>query len=102
VTSRAPLAAMPGVPPLAETPQLKGYEVDNWYGVLAPAGTAHAEAARLADALQACVEDSALAARLQDQGVLPALLREQKFGDLIAGDLKKWRAIAPTLHLPDA
>jgi tripartite-type tricarboxylate transporter receptor subunit TctC len=102
VTSKAPLAAMPGVPALAETPQLKGYEVDNWYGVLAPAGTARDESARLADALQACVENSALSARLLDQGVLPALLREQKFGDLIAGDLKKWRAIAPTLHLPDA
>jgi tripartite-type tricarboxylate transporter receptor subunit TctC len=38
VTSRTRMAALPQVPTMAEA-GLPGYEVSNWLGVLAPAGT---------------------------------------------------------------
>ena len=38
VTSRERVEALPGVPTLAETPSLAGYDLNNWAGLFAPAG----------------------------------------------------------------
>ena len=45
VTSARPSALLPGVPALAET--LKGFEIDTWWGLLAPAGAPAAELQKL-------------------------------------------------------
>jgi tripartite-type tricarboxylate transporter receptor subunit TctC len=37
VTSRDRVPALPAVPTLGETPALSGYELNNWFGLFAPA-----------------------------------------------------------------
>ena len=38
-----PIAALPGVPTVAEAAQLPGFEADIWFGMLAPAGVPEPE-----------------------------------------------------------
>ena len=39
VTSRTRVSVLPNVPAVAETPSMAGYQLVNWYGLFAPAGT---------------------------------------------------------------
>jgi tripartite-type tricarboxylate transporter receptor subunit TctC len=39
VTSKVRVSALPNVPPVADTPSMAGYQLVNWYGLFAPAGT---------------------------------------------------------------
>ncbi|WP_454692206.1 Bug family tripartite tricarboxylate transporter substrate binding protein [Achromobacter aloeverae] len=99
VTGSTPLASLPGVPPLADTPDLKGYLIDNWYGVLGPARLPGARVALLGDAIEACLKDDNLRKKLQVQGVEPALARNARFGELIGADIAKWKTLVRALGL---
>jgi tripartite-type tricarboxylate transporter receptor subunit TctC len=39
VTSKTRVAALPNVPPVSDAPGMAGYQLVNWYGLFAPAGT---------------------------------------------------------------
>ena len=39
VTSKTRVSVLPNVPAVAETPSMAGYQLVNWYGLFAPAGT---------------------------------------------------------------
>ncbi|MCS6891404.1 MAG: tripartite tricarboxylate transporter substrate binding protein [Rhodovarius sp.] len=87
---RLPIA--PQLPTLAEL-GVAGVDVDNWWGLLAPAGTADAIIAQLNGAANEMLADPAIAQRLTDQGLTlrggpPELLRRQ-----IAADLIRWAAV---------
>jgi tripartite-type tricarboxylate transporter receptor subunit TctC len=53
VTSAQRLPALPDVPALAEHPGLAGYDVVNWFGLFAPAGTPQPVVDQLNAALRA-------------------------------------------------
>ena len=59
--------AMPDVPAIAET--VPGYEVLNWWGVLAPAGTPAAIVAKMHGALAALLRDSEVKDVLAREGM---------------------------------
>ncbi|MFC4275843.1 tripartite tricarboxylate transporter substrate binding protein [Achromobacter aloeverae] len=99
VTGATPLASLPGVPPLADTPDLKGYLIDNWYGVLAPARLPGTLAASLGDTIDACLKEGDFRKKLQMQGVEPAFARNGQFGALIAADIAKWKALVGKLGI---
>ncbi len=54
VTTPRPSAALPGVPPVADT--LKGFEIDTWWGLVAPAGTPKDVVAKLNQAFVAAAQ----------------------------------------------
>jgi tripartite-type tricarboxylate transporter receptor subunit TctC len=56
VTSARPSAALPGVPPLAESADLPGYDVAAWIGYMAPAGTPREILVKLAAEIQKAVQ----------------------------------------------
>lgn len=90
VTSQARADIAPKVPALAETPALKGLEVDSWLGILAPAGLPAPLAAKLAQAVEATVKDPEVARRLGEIAVRPLTLTGPAFGDYLA---KERRAV---------
>jgi len=64
------LAALPDVPTLSES-GLAGFDVSEWVGIFAPAGTPGAIAERLQQALAATLAEEEVRARLERLGALP-------------------------------
>jgi tripartite-type tricarboxylate transporter receptor subunit TctC len=79
VTSAHRLDALPDVPALTETPELKGYEVVNWFGLFAPGGTPQPVLDKLNEAALAALKDPALLQSLKDQGAEPSPSTRQEF-----------------------
>lgn len=96
VTSRRRLATLPQVPTIAEAGQsmgLSGYDVSNWLGVLAPAGTPKDVIATLHAALGRAMATPALKQQLVALGIEPAFGTPEEFGALIRAELPKWAEI---------
>lgn len=92
VTSRARMGALPQVPTIAES-GLAGYDVSNWLGVLAPAGTPKEVLATLHAALGRAMADATLKQQLVGLGIEPTFGSAEEFGALIRAELPKWAAI---------
>jgi tripartite-type tricarboxylate transporter receptor subunit TctC len=92
VTSLARLGALPQVPTIAES-GLKGYDVSNWLGVLAPAGTPKDVIATLHAALGRAMATPALQQQLVALGIEPTFGTPEAFTALMRAELPKWAAI---------
>ncbi|UST56372.1 tripartite tricarboxylate transporter substrate binding protein (plasmid) [Comamonadaceae bacterium OTU4NAUVB1] len=92
VTSTRRLAALPAVPTIAEA-GMPGYDVSNWLGVLAPAGTRPDVLTRLHAALGRAMATPALRAQLTELGIEPVFGTPEAFGALIRSEIPKWAAI---------
>ena len=84
------VAAMPNVPAIAET--LPGYEVLNWWGVLAPAGTPHAIVAKFNGAMVAMLRDADVQEVLARENIDRAGSSAAEFGAYLHAEIAKWRA----------
>ena len=89
VSSDQPNPLLPRVPPLA-TLNLGNLNVDMWYGVLVPAGTARAEIDRLNAALRAILASAAVASAFETQGMTPESSTPDAFRQLMVADAKRW------------
>jgi len=98
VTSAKPSAAFPGVPAIADA-GLPGYAVENWYGLLAPAGTP----AAVIDTLQQTVKQILLLPDVQrdltKEGGEVGGETASEFALFLAIDIPKWRKIATDAQL---
>ncbi|PHY06044.1 MAG: LacI family transcriptional regulator [Alcaligenaceae bacterium] len=98
VTSAKPSAAFPGVPAIADA-GLPGYAVENWYGLLAPAGTP----AGVIDTLQQTVKQILLLPDVQrdltKEGGEVGGETASEFAQFLAIDIPKWRKIATDAQL---
>jgi tripartite-type tricarboxylate transporter receptor subunit TctC len=92
VTSRNRMAALPQVPTLAES-GLAGYEVSNWLGVLAPAGTPKEVVAGLHAAVGRAMADPGMRRQLTALGIEPASSTPEEFTALIRSEIPKWARI---------
>ena len=92
VTSRARMGALPQVPTIAES-GLQGYDVSNWLGVLAPAGTPKDVLAALHAALGRAMATPALKQQLVALGIEPTFGTPEEFTALIRAELPKWAEI---------
>jgi tripartite-type tricarboxylate transporter receptor subunit TctC len=80
--------SFPELPAIAET--VPGYEVVNWFGILAPAATPGAIVARLNKELNAALASPELRTRLAAQGADVAGGAPEEFGKVIRADYEKW------------
>lgn len=91
VTSASASPALPGVPPLGDT--LKGFEIDTWWGLVAPAGTPPEVVATLsqafADALRTPETRQRFAALLAE----PAPGTPAQFGELAARERARYESM---------
>jgi tripartite-type tricarboxylate transporter receptor subunit TctC len=76
-----------------------GYEAMQWYGLLAPAGTAPAIIVRLnAEALKA-LRSGEMKERLALDGAEPLGTTPAEFGAHIRSELEKWAGVARAAHI---
>jgi tripartite-type tricarboxylate transporter receptor subunit TctC len=93
VTSAKRSAAAPELPTIAEA-ALPGYEADQWYGLLAPAGTPREIVGRLHAAVVQALQDPQVRQRFLNDGAEPSPHRTpEEFGALIVSDMKKWARV---------
>ncbi|MDO9405095.1 MAG: tripartite tricarboxylate transporter substrate binding protein [Polaromonas sp.] len=92
VTAKTRLGLLPKVPTLAES-GLAGYEVSNWTGVMAPAGTPADIVARLNTAIVRAMTDTAMRNQLSAASIESLSSTPEAFGALIRSDIAKWAVI---------
>jgi tripartite-type tricarboxylate transporter receptor subunit TctC len=92
VTSLKRLPAQPQVPTLSEA-GVKGYEVSNWLGLLAPAGTPKPVLATVHAALGRAMATPALREQLIALGIEPVFGTPEAFASLIRSETVKWAEI---------
>ena len=84
---------LPDMPTVAEA-ALPGYEVDNWVGLLAPAGTDPKIVTRLHDEIRAILDAPDVNERLVGLGFEPVGSTPAEFAAQLSGDVKKWAEVA--------
>jgi tripartite-type tricarboxylate transporter receptor subunit TctC len=92
VTSKSRMNLLPQVPTIAEA-GLKGYDVSNWLGVLAPAGTPKDVISTLHAALGRAMASPALRQPLVALGIEPTFGTPEEFTALMRTELPKWAEI---------
>jgi tripartite-type tricarboxylate transporter receptor subunit TctC len=99
VTTIRRSTALPNVPTIAEA-GVPGYEVDAWYGLLAPAATPPGVIARLNRDLAQVLSSADMKERLRTAGVDARASSPVEFRDLIARDIKRWVEVVKKAKIP--
>lgn len=89
--ARSPLA--PEVPTIAEAADMPDFNVSQWYGVLAPAGTPKAIVDKIHDDLQEALKSSDVQQRLNTQGFLPAGGSSEDFANKIKTEIPQFATV---------
>src|SRR3989475_3741886 len=84
--ARTPL--LPEVPTVGET--LPGYELTNWFGLVAPAATPPATIAKIHDDVVKVLRDPAIAEKLSGMGATAIGNEPAQFGATMRADSEKW------------
>ena len=88
VTGPKRSSAFPTIPAIAET--VKGYEVINWFGIFAPAGTPKALTTRINAVLNEALRAPELVKMLQAQGADAVGGSAEEFERVVRADYAKW------------
>ena len=91
VTGPKRSAAFPGLPAIAET--VSGYEVVNWFGIFAPAGTPAEIVKRVNAELNAALSAPELVKRLNAQGADAVGGSAEGFARVVKADDAKWAKV---------
>ena len=95
VSSPKRLDLLPDVPTLAESgvKGLEGFEADQWYGLVAPAGTPAAVVQKLNQVVNANLSTPEMVVRLKTEGATATPTTPEAFGQLIQREIKRWRPV---------
>lgn len=99
VTSARRTSFAPDVPALAEYKPLARYQLENYFGLFAPAGTPEPIVQKINAAVTAALKDPDLAARLRDQGGEPAPMSPQQFRDFIKTESAQFQRIVESAKI---
>jgi tripartite-type tricarboxylate transporter receptor subunit TctC len=89
VTTARASEALPGVPPIAAT--LPGFEIDTWWGLIAPAGTPAETVQRLNTAFVAALQTADVKERFAKLLAEPAPSSPQEFAAFLQRERNKYR-----------
>lgn len=92
ITSLTPSPIAPDLTPVASA--VSGYEFQVWWGLLAPAGTPPEVLAKVNRAVNQALEKPGTIASFLREGALATPLTPAAFGQFIAGDVQRWKALA--------
>jgi tripartite-type tricarboxylate transporter receptor subunit TctC len=95
VSSPKRLQSLPDLPTVAESgvKELAGFEADQWYGIVAPAGTPQEVVAKLNAQINASLNAPVMKTRLQAEGAEATPATPEVFGRLIASEIERWRPV---------
>jgi tripartite-type tricarboxylate transporter receptor subunit TctC len=91
VTTATRAEVLPDLPSIAES--VPGYEASAWFGAGAPRNTPAEIIERLNKAINACLADPKLQARISDLGGIAITGSPVDFGKLIAEETEKWAKV---------
>lgn len=91
VTTAKRSPALPNIPAMAET--LKGFEIDTWWGLVAPAGTPASVITRLNQAFVAALNSSEAKTRFASLMAEPVPTTPQQFGAFMRAELAKYEPV---------
>ena len=91
VTTAQRSSAMPDVPSMAET--LKGFEIDTWWGLVAPAHTPHEVVERLNKAFTAALLAPETKARFAQLMAEPVISTPEQFGAFMKKELNRYEPV---------
>jgi len=91
VTTLSRSATLPDVPPVADT--LKGFSIDTWWGLVAPAGTPKDVIAKLNHAFVAALNTPEAQSRFAILMAEPVPSTPEQFGALMKSELAKYQAV---------
>jgi len=97
VTSAERSDVAPDIPAINET--LPGYQVDPWFGLLAPAGTPRKLVAMLQKETSRALQLADVKAYLQKTGAKPVGSTPEKFSAHINAEIRKWRDLLRRLGI---
>ena len=86
------VAALPEVPTISEA-GLKGYEANNWWGILAPAGTPDSIVKKLNSELSAVLKSPETQKRFSSEGAEAFEMGPDRFAKYIAAETAKWSRV---------
>lgn len=92
VSSLERVAAMKEIPTIAEQ-GVPGFEADQWYGILAPAGTPQPVVERLNAEIRKAMTDPEIVAALAREGADVWVTSPAEFRDHIAREIPRWAEI---------
>jgi tripartite-type tricarboxylate transporter receptor subunit TctC len=92
VSSPKRLDAMPELPTVAEA-GYKDFEADQWYGVVAPAGTPRDIVAKLNTQINLALNSTELKTRLNSEGAIATPTTPDAFGQHIASEIARWKPV---------
>jgi len=98
VSSPARTPVAPSVPTVAES-GLQGFNVQNWFGIVAPAGTPAPIVARIHEAVATSLKNTEVQAKLAEQGMTVENVSSAEFGQLIASENLKWDKIVKSVSI---
>ena len=92
VTGGQRSAVLPDLPTIAES-GLPGYEMLNWLGLFAPAGTPRAVVEKLSSEVIRIVRIPEVSGRFQAQGAEPSPLGTDEFTAFVKSEVEKWAKV---------
>jgi tripartite-type tricarboxylate transporter receptor subunit TctC len=92
VSSAKRIAIAPDVPAVAEA-GFEKFDVNPWWGILAPAGLSPAIAQKIAADIAEILKTPEMIEVLAKQGATPLITAPDAFRDLLARDIEKWRKV---------
>ncbi len=89
---------LPDVPTISEA-GVPGYEANNWWGVLAPAGVPAGIVRKLNAEIEAVMKLPETQKRFSSEGAEPVTKTPEEFGKLIASEMVKWAKVAKDANI---
>lgn len=92
-------AAAPDLPSLADSPLLKGFDLTQWFGIVAPAGTPAPVIERMQKDVASIMADEAFRAKLIAQGNEPAVNTPAQFGEFMKAQREMYGKIVKDANI---
>jgi len=89
---------MPDVPTFIES-GIKGFDMDYWYGLVAPAGTPADVRNKIHLAALEIFSQPEIVANLAKQGLVPTITTEADFAAFVKADMAKWDQVVKSANI---
>lgn len=100
VTSKDRMPQLPDVAPLSEgAPGLAGYELLNWFGLFATAGTPDETVDRLNDIVNTALITPSISDKMIVQGIVPRLMMVAEYKSFVASETEKFGMIVQKANI---
>jgi tripartite-type tricarboxylate transporter receptor subunit TctC len=102
VTTQERTKLFPELPPLADTPALKGFDVTSWNGVFAPARTPNDIVLKLNKILAAMADNQDFRQRTAQLGFDAFGSTPEQLGAFVIEEIAQWKKLIQTAGIPPA